>query len=79
MDPLFELVVVGSASPDTYRILLTGQADLNAVAAAINKGGLQRYLTKPWDEEELLQAVAQGAERYNLLRQNQRLKARIAT
>jgi signal transduction histidine kinase len=67
------LYQVRKKSPDTFRILLTGQADLEAVAAVINRGGLQRYLTKLWEEDELEQAVGQGIERFRLLQSNQHL------
>ena len=37
--------------PDAIRILLTGYADTCAVSEAINKGGVNLYFTKPWNEE----------------------------
>ena len=41
-------------APDAVRILLTGYADINAVSDAVNRGGINRYITKPWKDEELL-------------------------
>jgi response regulator RpfG family c-di-GMP phosphodiesterase len=60
--------------PDTVRILLTGYADLNAVADAINKGGAYRYITKPWNDEELLQIIDDAVRRYSLIKENKRLQ-----
>lgn len=40
--------------PDTTRILFTGYADIKSVIEAINHGGLYRYITKPWDPDELV-------------------------
>lgn len=64
-------------SPDSLRILLTGYADINAVADAINRGGAYRYITKPWKDDELLQIIAEAAGRYSLTKENQRLQAII--
>ncbi len=60
--------------PDTVRILLTGYADINAVADAINKGGAYRYITKPWNDEELLQIIGDAVRRYSLIKENKRLQ-----
>jgi len=46
-------------------ILITGHADQKAAIEAINKGGIFRYIEKPWDTEELEQAVLNGLEIYN--------------
>ena len=40
-------------SPRTVKILLTGQAGLDAVVYAINRAGLDQYIPKPWDEPDL--------------------------
>jgi DNA-binding NtrC family response regulator len=39
--------------PNIGRIVLTGQAEMQMVIAAINEGAVFRFLTKPWDEDEL--------------------------
>lgn len=39
--------------PDTVRIMLSGQVDMNEVLAAINQGEIFRFLTKPWNPEQL--------------------------
>jgi len=59
--------------PDTVRILLTGYADINAVADAINKGGAYRYITKPWNDGEFLQIIEDAIRRYSLIKENKRL------
>jgi len=60
--------------PDAVRILLTGYADINAVVDAINRGGAYRYITKPWNDEELLQIIRDSVRRYSLIRENKRLQ-----
>ena len=59
--------------PDCIRIILTGFSDIDAVIQAINKGGVYRYITKPWDREEMKIMIDNGLETYNLKQQNKRL------
>ncbi len=61
--------------PDSIRILLTGYADINAVADAINRGGAYRYITKPWDDDDLVQIIQDAANRLSLIQENKRLQA----
>ena len=60
-------------SPESQRIVLTGYADIQAAMAAINQGGAHRYLTKPWEDQDLLQNLRDAVEHYQLRRQNQEL------
>ncbi len=60
-------------SPDTARIMLTGYADINAVTAAVNKGEIFRYITKPWEDETLLGVIRQGIEQYELITERKQL------
>ena len=50
--------------PDTYKILLTGQATLDAVRNAINNARLYRYVMKPWREDDLMLTVEEACEAY---------------
>jgi response regulator RpfG family c-di-GMP phosphodiesterase len=50
--------------PDSMRILLTGYADMEAVIDAVNKGKIFHYLTKPWNEEELDNAINRAYDKY---------------
>lgn len=49
-------------APETLRILLTGYSDLDAAVEALNNGGIFRYLTKPWDQQEMAFTLRQAAE-----------------
>lgn len=64
--------------PETMRILLTGYADINASIAAINQGAVYRYLSKPWQDDELLAAVDEAIRHYQLAQENKRLNALVA-
>ncbi|MEM0980340.1 MAG: response regulator [Cyanobacteria bacterium P01_H01_bin.58] len=55
--------------PDTVRIILTGFTDVEDLVDAINAGRVYRYITKPWDPDELKHVVEQAAETYDLLKQ----------
>ncbi|MBG0861260.1 MAG: SpoIIE family protein phosphatase [Bacteroidales bacterium] len=59
--------------PDCIRVILTGFSDIDAVIQAINKGQVSRYITKPWDMEEMKIMIDNGLETYNLKMQNRRL------
>ncbi|GJD32020.1 Sensor histidine kinase RcsC [Methylobacterium adhaesivum] len=54
---------------DAQAILLTGYADMSAVIAALNRGGITGYATKPWDADLLRGAVRQAYERHRLGRE----------
>ena len=59
--------------PDTIRIILTGYADMDAAIKAINEGGVYRFLTKPWNDEDLKITIRLALEHLALLRENRRL------
>ncbi len=67
------LSIVKDGSPDTIRFMLTGQADLDSVVEAINKGEVSRYITKPWDDDMLKITVKEALEHYDLTQENRRL------
>ncbi len=64
-------------APDAIRMVLTGYADVTATIDAINRGGACRYLTKPWDDDTLVQTVREAVETYRLIRENRRLSALV--
>ncbi len=55
--------------PDTMRIILTGFTDVEDLVEAINSGQVYKYITKPWDPNELKLVVQRAAETYELLKQ----------
>ena len=68
--------------PDTMRIILTGFTDVEDLVEAINSGQVYKYITKPWDPNELKAVVQRAAETYELLKQRteelRRSQAQIA-
>ncbi len=59
------LIKVNELNPDTIKILLTGQASIDAVQKAINQARLYRYLSKPWEENDLLLTIEEAVKYYN--------------
>lgn len=63
--------------PDTIRIVLSGYTDLKSITDAINDGAVYKFLTKPWDDEQLKSNVAEAFERYELIIENSRLNEEV--
>lgn len=62
-----------AAHPDTVRVLLTGQSDLNDAVAAVNNGNIFRFLTKPCPPEVLSSALSEAVEHNRLVRAEREL------
>jgi DNA-binding NtrC family response regulator len=60
---------VGTIYPDAVRIMLSGYTDLKAVTDAVNTGELYRFLTKPWDDRELIEILRNAFRHYEARRQ----------
>ncbi|CRM81361.1 response regulator [Pseudomonas sp. FH4] len=60
--------------PATSRILLTGYADLTMIIKAINEGQIHRYISKPWNDEEMLLVLRQSLEHQHSDRERLRLE-----
>ncbi|MBA4304488.1 MAG: hybrid sensor histidine kinase/response regulator [Sphingobacteriaceae bacterium] len=56
---------IKKTNPHTMRILLTGYTDIQAVISAVNMGNIFRYLQKPWQEEEIREAINSAFEVYH--------------
>ena len=59
--------------PDAVRIILTGYTDNEALVNAVNKSRIYRYVTKPWEDDELRITLRRAIEVYHLSRENARL------
>lgn len=58
------LIKVQETNPSTRKIMLTGQATAESVGNALNKANLYRYLSKPWDSNDLLLTVKEAIRSY---------------
>ncbi len=59
--------------PESIRILFTGYADIKSVVEAINRGQVYRYLTKPWDPDELLDLLREACAQHDRLAEKRQL------
>jgi len=71
--------------PQMVKILLTGYTDVEALIESINCGLVYRYITKPWNNDELRVTVTRALEHYEVIKsrhltemENQRLRARLS-
>jgi two-component system, NtrC family, response regulator HupR/HoxA len=64
--------------PDIVRIVLTGYTEVDDLIAAINTGKVHRYITKPWEPDQLRIAVREALEKVELQRENERLARELA-
>jgi len=71
--------------PQMIKILLTGYTDVEALIESINSRLVYRYVTKPWNNDDLRVTVSQALEHYEAMKakhltgmENQRLRARLA-
>jgi len=51
---------VKATHPHTIRLILSGYADLGAVTEAINGGAVYRFLTKPWNDDDLRETLREA-------------------
>jgi len=58
---------------DNIRIILTGFSDIESIIEAINTGMVYRYITKPWDKDELKITIDNAVETIMLRRNNKHL------
>ncbi|GAK51507.1 putative diguanylate cyclase with GGDEF domain [Candidatus Moduliflexus flocculans] len=58
------LAHIHALSPHTLKIMLTGQADMQAVISAVNNAGLYRYISKPWEHTDLFLTVKEALHKY---------------
>lgn len=68
------LSTVKLKKPDTIRILFTGYADIQSSQDAINKGAVYKYISKPWNDEELKNIIEDSIHRFDLAAENARLQ-----
>ena len=67
MDGARFLAQVNTLAPQTVRMVLSGQADLESTIAAVNEGRVFRFLLKPCNSETLLGVIQNGIDQYRLI------------
>jgi CheY-like chemotaxis protein len=67
MDGVQLLAKIKIVSPDTIRVMLTGNADIETAIEAVNEGNIFRFLTKPCSKETLAKTLTAGLVQYRLV------------
>ncbi|MFZ6844723.1 EAL domain-containing protein [Undibacterium sp. RuTC16W] len=65
--------------PDTIRIVLSGYTELQSITDAINEGAIYKFLTKPWEDEQLKEQIAEAFHHKEMADENRRLNMQIQT
>jgi len=65
------LKTVHGKLPDVIKILLTGHAGLDSAISAINKGGLNRYIEKPWNMDSIKDDIQSLIDKFRQNLENQ--------
>lgn len=73
MDGAEFLSYVAEKWPSVIRILLTGYSDVESTISAINKGNIYKYVSKPWDDNDLKITVNHALEHGRLIEERNRL------
>jgi response regulator RpfG family c-di-GMP phosphodiesterase len=79
MDGTRFLAKVKVQSPESIRMMLSGQADLPAIVEAVNQGEIFRFLTKPCPPEIFHQSLEAGLTQYRLIRAEKELLEQTLT
>lgn len=75
MDGAAFLEQVAERWPDTVRFLLTGYADITSTIKAVNEGQIYRYISKPWEDNDIILSVKRALEQKNIKAERDRLQA----
>jgi len=73
MDGITFLRQVKELHPDAAYLILSGYADLNGVVRAINEVGIDRFISKPWNDYELVSTLSQTLAARELMLENKQL------
>jgi two-component system NtrC family sensor kinase len=77
MDGVEFLKRVRALRPECLRVVLSGYADINLIVAALNDGEIYKFLSKPWNDDDLRHQVRNFLDHQRLDRENRRLNAEL--
>ncbi|MEE9441770.1 MAG: ATPase, T2SS/T4P/T4SS family [candidate division Zixibacteria bacterium] len=68
------LRIIRERYPKIIRIMLTGNSDTDTVMQAVNNGAVYKFITKPWNDNDLLLTIRLALKQYDLIQENAALK-----
>jgi DNA-binding NtrC family response regulator len=77
MNGLELLQQVNKSYPEVIRIVLSGHSDIKLILDSVNRYGIDRYLTKPWDIDDLKLTLRQSFELFDLRREVHELRKKV--
>ncbi len=77
MDGATLLKKIKDIQPDTMRLIISGHSDRDGLVSAINDAAIYRFINKPWDEYDLMTAVANALKQKDILAENKRLADQV--
>lgn len=77
MDGVQFLSRVRALRPECLRVVLSGYADINLIVAALNDGQIYKFLSKPWNDDDLRHQIRNFLDHQRLDRENRRLNAEL--
>ncbi|MEQ8975576.1 MAG: adenylate/guanylate cyclase domain-containing protein [Coleofasciculus sp. C1-SOL-03] len=71
------LIQIHVQYPNILKIMLTGQAEVDAVGNAVNSANLYRYIAKPWDATDLNLTIKEALNKYKHIKQLEQQNAQL--
>jgi len=72
------LVKIRSLHPDVVRIVLSASTEVSSILKAVNEGVIYRFITKPWEADDLRTQIRDAFQQRDLLRENLRMRTQLA-
>ncbi|WP_313053372.1 EAL domain-containing protein [Pseudomonas lopnurensis] len=69
---------IRSLHPDVVRIVLSASTEVSSILKAVNEGVIYRFITKPWEADDLRAQIRDAFQQRDLLRQNMRMRNQLA-
>jgi len=63
--------------PDVIRMVLSGSTEVNSILKAVNEGVIYRFITKPWEPDDLRSQLREAFQQRDLLRDNKRMRLQL--
>lgn len=77
MDGVAFLTEIKDLQPESMRMIISGYTDLSALMGAINQAEIYRFITKPWQDYELIATIMQALQYRDMLLENRLLADQV--
>jgi len=77
MDGTEMFLEISKINPDSIKIILSGYSDINIITEALNKEYINKYILKPWNDENLKKEIEKSVCHFNLRKTNRELHKKI--